>query len=274
MALDGVGNYTPPVPEFPAVSGEYILASDFNAIIIDIAAAISQAIFRDGQAVPTANMPWGNFKITGLGAGANPGDAVNFLQAFTDPTFVATTVDGVQVTGTALTVSAALATLPANTTIGPVTAVELGYLTGLTSNAQAQLNSLGTLKAPLASPTFTGDPKAPTPAPGDNDTSLATTAFVQGELVAKAPLASPVFTGNPTAPTPAFGDNDTSVATTAFVRAEFAPLASPSLTGIPTAPTAPPGTGTLQIATTDFVNATALSAGPVNNTPLLAIGTI
>lgn len=35
--------------------------------------------------------------------------------------------------------------------------------------------------APLASPTFTGDPKAPTPPVGDNDTSLATTAFVQGE---------------------------------------------------------------------------------------------
>lgn len=34
------------------------------------------------------------------------------------------------------------------------------------------------LKANIASPTFTGDPKAPTPAPGDNDTSVATTAFV------------------------------------------------------------------------------------------------
>ncbi len=34
------------------------------------------------------------------------------------------------------------------------------------------------LKANLASPTFTGDPKAPTPSPGDNDTSIATTAFV------------------------------------------------------------------------------------------------
>ncbi|WP_088320287.1 SGNH/GDSL hydrolase family protein [Kineosporia sp. R_H_3] len=37
-----------------------------------------------------------------------------------------------------------------------------------------------------------------------------------------APLASPVFTGNPTAPTPSPGDNDTSVATTAFVNAEIA----------------------------------------------------
>lgn len=36
--------------------------------------------------------------------------------------------------------------------------------------------------APLASPTFTGDAKAPTPALGDNDTSIATTAFVQASL--------------------------------------------------------------------------------------------
>lgn len=33
--------------------------------------------------------------------------------------------------------------------------------------------------APLASPLFTGDPRGPTAAPQDNDTSLATTAFVQ-----------------------------------------------------------------------------------------------
>jgi len=36
----------------------------------------------------------------------------------------------------------------------------------------------------------------------------------------KAPLASPVFTGNPTAPTPSTSDSDTSVATTAFVQAQ------------------------------------------------------
>lgn len=37
-----------------------------------------------------------------------------------------------------------------------------------------------------------------------------------------APLASPVFTGNPTAPTPTAGDNDTSIATTAFVTTALA----------------------------------------------------
>jgi hypothetical protein len=46
------------------------------------------------------------------------------------------------------------------------------------------------------------------------------------DLAAKAPLASPVFTGNPVAPTPAVGDNDTSVATTAFVRSAIAAFAA------------------------------------------------
>lgn len=42
---------------------------------------------------------------------------------------------------------------------------------------QANIN----LKADIASPTFTGDPKAPTPPTADNDTSIATTAYVQAQ---------------------------------------------------------------------------------------------
>lgn len=45
-----------------------------------------------------------------------------------------------------------------------------------------QMDTADALKAPLASPTLTGDPKAPTPAAGDNDVSIATTAFVQSAL--------------------------------------------------------------------------------------------
>lgn len=37
-------------------------------------------------------------------------------------------------------------------------------------------------------------------------------------VAGSAPIDSPAFTGNPTAPTPAAGDNDTSIATTAFVK--------------------------------------------------------
>ena len=39
-----------------------------------------------------------------------------------------------------------------------------------------------------------------------------------------APITNPVFTGNPQAPTPPPGDSDTSLATTAFVQAAVAPL--------------------------------------------------
>ncbi|MCA2570707.1 hypothetical protein [Microcystis sp. M42BS1] len=80
----------------------------------------------------------------------------------------------------------------------------------------ANLNNLNNDKAELASPVFTGNPRAPTPAPGDNDTSIATTQFVTAAITAAQ--NSPAFSGNPTAPTPSPGDNDTSIATTAFVQ--------------------------------------------------------
>ena len=77
------------------------------------------------------------------------------------------------------------------------------------------------------------------------------------DLIAYAPLASPGFSGNPTAPTPAVNDFDSSIATTAFVINQisaggYAPLASPAFTGVPTAPTAALRTKTTQLATTDF----------------------
>jgi hypothetical protein len=44
----------------------------------------------------------------------------------------------------------------------------------------------GAVGAPINSPTFTGDPKAPTPGAADNDTSIATTAFVKTALASVA----------------------------------------------------------------------------------------
>lgn len=52
--------------------------------------------------------------------------------------------------------------------------------------------------APLASPTFTGTPAAPTAAAGTNTTQLATTAFATTADNLKANLASPTFTGTVT----------------------------------------------------------------------------
>ena len=55
---------------------------------------------------------------------------------------------------------------------------ELGYLDGVTSAIQTQLNA----KAALASPALTGTPTAPTAAVGTNTTQLATTAYVVAEV--------------------------------------------------------------------------------------------
>jgi len=96
------------------------------------------------------------------------------------------------------------------------------------------------LKAPLASPTFTGTVSGITKtmvglgsvdntSDANKPISTATqTALDLKETVAnvalKAPLASPALTGVPTAPTAAAATNTTQIATTAYVRGEVAAL--------------------------------------------------
>ena len=145
---------------------------------------------------------------------------------------------------------------------------------------------------PSDSPVFTGNPRVPTPPADDADTTIANTAWVQGELADYARLASPSFSGNPQAPTPSPGDADQSIATTGFVANAVATgnsntiatlrgtastfydtfgevevflnnvnstlpfkanLDSPALTGTPTAPTAPLLDQDTSIANTEFV---------------------
>jgi hypothetical protein len=115
--------------------------------------------------------------------------------------------------------------------------------------------------AAAANPVFTGTVTIP-----DGALAIADTSGLQTALDAKAPLASPTLTGTPVAPTAANGTNTTQVATTAFVLANAgsgagAPLASPAFTGTPTAPTATAGTNTTQVATTAFVTTAANAQG-------------
>lgn len=64
----------------------------------------------------------------------------------------------------------------------------------------------------------------PTTVAGYGLTDVYTKTQVDTALALKAPLASPVFTGNPVAPTQADGDSDTSIANTAFVQRALALL--------------------------------------------------
>jgi hypothetical protein len=109
---------------------------------------------------------------------------------------------------------------------------------------------------------------AATATAGTNDTTLATTAFVQTAVAAKAPIANPTFTGTPAAPTAAGATNTTQLATTAFVQQEItakAPLANPTFTGTPAAPTAAGATNTTQLATTAFVQQEIAPKAPLAN---------
>lgn len=66
---------------------------------------------------------------------------------------------------------------------------DLALLGGL-SVAGAVTGAGFTPFAKLASPVFTGDPQAPTPATADNDTSIATTAFVKSAISAAGSVAT------------------------------------------------------------------------------------
>jgi uncharacterized delta-60 repeat protein len=111
-----------------------------------------------------------------------------------------------------------------------------------------------TTKAPIASPSFTGNPTAPTQTVGNNSTRLATTAFVNTAISTKANLESPTFTGTPLAPTPTAGLDNTQIATTAFVNTAIINNISPNLSGTPTATTPPEKDNSNRIATTEYVD--------------------
>ena len=83
--------------------------------------------------------------------------------------------------------------------------------------------------APLASPTFTGVPTAPTASANTSSTQVATTAFVMTEVGDYALLASPTLTGAPAAPTAAADTNTTQIATTAYVQTELGAISSNSI---------------------------------------------
>jgi hypothetical protein len=188
----------------------------------------------------------GTYQHSGLVRDASENKWVLFSGVVPEPT---TTVDFSTYTKDGLVLGSLNAT---SAVIGSVTNSEIQRLSGVNSPIQTQINTINTnaettatalaLKAPLASPTFTGTVSGITKSMvglgSVNDTadlakpiSTATqtaldliSSTTQTALNLKADLSSPQFTGTPSAPTPTAGANTTQLATTAFVRTEITGL--------------------------------------------------
>jgi len=80
MSFNGSGTFVINSAGQPVVSGTVISSTAFNALTADLANGLSTCITKDGQTTPTADIPMGSNKITGLGNGTAAGDAANLGQ--------------------------------------------------------------------------------------------------------------------------------------------------------------------------------------------------
>ena len=101
MSYNGSGTFVINSAGQPVVTGTVISSTAFNALTADLGTGLTTALTKDGQTTPTANIPMGTYKITGLGAGTLVADAVRLsqLQNFSIQTLI--TVAGTDtITGT------------------------------------------------------------------------------------------------------------------------------------------------------------------------------
>jgi hypothetical protein len=81
MSRNGSGVYEPSATGYPAVASTTIESAKYNAVIADIATALTLSIAANGETTITANIPLAGYKITGLGNASADTDALNRVTA-------------------------------------------------------------------------------------------------------------------------------------------------------------------------------------------------
>ena len=81
MSFNGSGTFQINTTGQPVVTGTTITSTAFNALTADLATGLSTCMTKDGQTTPTANIPMGSNKITGMADGTAATDAANLSQA-------------------------------------------------------------------------------------------------------------------------------------------------------------------------------------------------
>ncbi len=83
MARNGSGTYAAPINAWnPALNGVSATAADWQTLLNDLVAAMTQSVSADGQTPITGNLAMGGNKLTGLGAGTGTGQSLRFEQLF------------------------------------------------------------------------------------------------------------------------------------------------------------------------------------------------
>ena len=135
MPRNGSGTYTRPQSDY--IPGTTILATSVNSDLNDMAQALTASIARDGQTIPTANMPMGNFRHTGVADGT----------ARTDYAALGQTQNGAFLWGGTAGGTANAATISLNPPLAAYAAgQEFRFISGAAANTGAvtlNINSLG-----------------------------------------------------------------------------------------------------------------------------------
>ena len=79
MSRDSSGIYTLPAGN-PVVNGTAIDPSWANTTLTDIGNELTNSLDKAGRTLPTANLPMGGFKLSGLGAGSAAGESLRYEQ--------------------------------------------------------------------------------------------------------------------------------------------------------------------------------------------------
>lgn len=204
MARDGAGNFVMPFPDF--VAGTTIESSQVDANNADITAGLTGSLARDGQTIPTANLPMGGFKHTGVAVASSRTDYARTDQV------IGSVLDYAADTGTAT--AYAIAPSPgiaayvvgqrfafkatsANSGADPTLAVNsltagIIYWPDGSSLAASDIAASAQIVVQVATvttgtPTFhlqTGGNVSATQSPGNNTRKNATTAFVTAAIAA------------------------------------------------------------------------------------------
>lgn len=217
MARNGSGTYSLPSGN-PVVTGTTISSTTHNNTMSDIATALTQSIAKDGQTTPSANLPMGTYRHTGVGNAADLTDYASASQVLNGSLTILSSVSGTD-------------TITANAAITPSSYADGQMFSFIAAGANTGAATLNVSSLGAKSITKNGTTAL---AAGDIPSGAVVLVRYDGtqfQLIgATALTASTVLPDGVTATTQSAGDNSTKIATTAYVDSAVPTLSSISPT--------------------------------------------